>query len=611
MSISRAALVLSVSVVTSFAATGGVITTVAGDGAIELPFVTVNGGLAVSAALLGPCCVVVDFSGNLFFVDAFNQVRMLSTSGMLTTVAGNGIWNVLGGFSGDGGPATSAELGDPQGLAVDSSGNLFIADTLNNRVRKVSSGVITTVAGSGAVGPFALGGGYSGDGGPATSGLLNQPTAVAADALGNLFIADTQNHVIRKVSPTGIITTFAGNGESFGENGDGGPATSAVLGFPTGVVLDAFGNLFIGDSGDSFIRKVSTSGIITTVEGVSNTSPNCACFTLDTFGNLFIASPPIVSPPSIFDGVQEVSPGGIVTTIAGNGTIGFSGDGGPAIAAELNDPQSVAVDASGNLFIADLLNNRIRMVSPLTTWPAPLVPSGSIAPVDSTVTTIQPGEWVSIYGSNLADAAGPWQGNFPTSLGGTSVTINGKSAYISYVSPGQINVQTPNDTATGAVPVVVTTHWGSATATVTLAQFGPSFFLLADNHVAGIILRSNGSGAYGGGAYDLLGPTGTLLGYSTVAAKAGDIVALFCTGFGPTNPNVPAGQVFTGAAETTYAVSVEINHVIVTPTFAGLSGAGVYQINLTVPPNLGAGDVSLVATVGGDLTPSNVLISLQ
>jgi uncharacterized protein (TIGR03437 family) len=146
---------------------------------------------------------------------------------------------------------------------------------------------------------------------------------------------------------------------------------------------------------------------------------------------------------------------------------------------------------------------------------------------------------------------------------------------------------------------------------VTLAQFAPSFLLLDSKHVAGIIPRSNGSGAYGGGAYDILGPTGNTLGYSTVAAKAGDVIELFATGLGPTNPAVPAGQAFSSAAPTTSPVSVLINNVSVTPIFAGLSSAGLYQINLTVPASVGTGYVSLAATVGGAQTPPGVVVSLQ
>jgi uncharacterized protein (TIGR03437 family) len=236
----------------------------------------------------------------------------------------------------------------------------------------------------------------------------------------------------------------------------------------------------------------------------------------------------------------------------------------------------------------------------------PVITAGGIVPG-----TIQPGEWATVYGTNLAGGTATWTGNFPQSLGGTSVTIGGKAAYLSYVSYGQINLQVPNVSATGALPVVITTATGSGASTATLAQFGPSFFLLDATHVAGIILRSNGKGAYGGGTYDIIGPGGTSLGYPTVAAKAGDIVELFGTGFGPTNPVVLAGQTFSGAAPTTNPVTLKIDNVSVTPSFVGLSGAGLYQLNLPVPSGLGTGDVSLLATVGGIGTPSGAVISLQ
>jgi uncharacterized protein (TIGR03437 family) len=243
--------------------------------------------------------------------------------------------------------------------------------------------------------------------------------------------------------------------------------------------------------------------------------------------------------------------------------------------------------------------------------PAPSVVSNGVMPVDSPANTIQPGEWVSIYGNNLSTGAYAWNGDFPVSIGGTSVTIDGKPAYLSYVGPTQINLQVPNDTATGPVSVVVTTAGGTATSTVTLAPVAPSFFLLDSTHVAGIIVRTDGSGAYGGGTYDILGPTGNSLGYRTVAAKAGDVVELYGTGFGPTNPAVPAGQTFSGTAPTTNPVNISIAKVNVPPSFAGLSGAGLVQINLTIPAGLGTGDVPLAALVGGVQTQSGVVISLQ
>jgi uncharacterized protein (TIGR03437 family) len=237
--------------------------------------------------------------------------------------------------------------------------------------------------------------------------------------------------------------------------------------------------------------------------------------------------------------------------------------------------------------------------------------NGGAVPVYSASNTIAPGEWISIYGSNLASSDATWNGDFPQSLGGTSVSIDGLPAYLWFVSPGQINLQVPNDARMGPVTVTVKTSNGTASTNAMLAQFAPSFSLLDGKHVAGIILRSDGSGAYGEGSYDILGPTGSSLGYPTAAAKAGDSVELFGVGFGPTNPTVFAGQAYSGAAPVTMPVRLTIGDMVVTSAFAGLSGAGLYQINMTVPAGLPDGDVQLLATAGGMTTPSNVVISLQ
>jgi uncharacterized protein (TIGR03437 family) len=269
--------------------------------------------------------------------------------------------------------------------------------------------------------------------------------------------------------------------------------------------------------------------------------------------------------------------------------------------ANINTPVQV-VEASG-VTVSTTAQTLLNLASEkLLTIAEPALPA--IAPGGIVPDTIEAGQWATIYGTNLASSTATWTGNFPTLLGGTSVTVGGKAAYLSYASPGQIDLQVPNVTGSGAVPVVVSTGNGSAAANATLASFSPSFFLLDSKHVAGIILRANG-------AYDIIGPTGSSLGYPTVAAKAGDSIALFGTGFGPTNPAVTPGVVFSGAAPTTIAVALRINNVSVTPTFAGLSGAGLYQVNLTIPSGLGTGDVPLQATVGNIQTPSGVVISLQ
>lgn len=569
------------------------VTKVAGNGSSGF---SGDGGPATSAALYFnedyPAGIAVDALGNLFIADGGNaRIRKVSPNGVITTFAGGGHpWEGIG----DGGPATSAALGFPSGVALDTAGNLYIADGGFCQIRKVSaSGIITTVAGNGTCG-------FSGDNGSATSASL-WGSGVAVDASGNIFIADYTNNRVRKVSTSGIISTVAGNGVH-GFSGDGGPAPSAELAAPWAVAVDTTGNIYIADYDNSRVRKVSTGGVITTVAGNGfNDGPlgDGGLATLavvsvptgvvvDSGGNLFIADRDDFS-------VRKVSPSGTITTVA----------------AGLGLTLGVALDGAGNVFTTTTNGAQGAGEVLKLSAPTPSVAPGAVVPVDGTAPTIESGEWVSIFGSNLASSATVWKGDFPISLGGTSVMINGRAAYLSYVSPGQINLQAPDDAATGSVPVVVTTAFGTATSTVTLAPFAPSFLLFDTKHVAGIILRSDGSGAYGGGTYDILGPTGTSLGYRTVAAKAGDIVELFGTGFGPTNPSVSAGQAFSGAAATTNPVNLLLGTVSVAPMFSGLSSAGLCQINLIIPTDLGSGDVQVQATVGGAQTPAGSVVSLQ
>jgi uncharacterized protein (TIGR03437 family) len=235
----------------------------------------------------------------------------------------------------------------------------------------------------------------------------------------------------------------------------------------------------------------------------------------------------------------------------------------------------------------------------------PAVLTSGIGPVYSSAATIQPGSWVSIYGINLAGGTTIWNGDFPTSLGGTSVTIDGKPAYLWVVSPGQINLQAPDDPVTGTVPVVVNTPSGIATSTATLGSFGPSFLVLADGkHVTGIIMTPGLPGNSGDG-YDIIGPSRPV--------KAGETMVLYGVGFGPTKDVIPAGIAYTGSTQTTNPVQVVIGGVAVPQEnvqFSGLVGAGLYQINVLVPANLGSGDEAIVAEVGGAQTQSNVLLSL-
>jgi sugar lactone lactonase YvrE len=332
--------------------TTNVINTVAGGPGDNVP--------ATAAVLLGPRDVALDAAGNVYIADQANHRirRVDAATRVLTTVAGTG----TGGFSGDGGPATAAKLYSPFGVAIDARNNIYIADDDNYRVRRVDglTGTITTLAGNGT-------NGFSGDGGPATLASLGEVSAVAVDASGNVYIADPGNARIRKVDPAGVITTFAGGGNT---QGDGGPATSANV-FASAITTDAAGNVYIAESGRGLIRKVdAVTKIITTVagggpfnateEGLPATGASLRSpsgIAVDSAGNLYISE-------ARGNRVRKVSAATkTIVTIAGNGTVGFLGDGGAATAAQLNDPNGLRVDAAGTIYIADRGNNRIRVVT--------------------------------------------------------------------------------------------------------------------------------------------------------------------------------------------------------------------------------------------------------
>jgi Bacterial Ig-like domain (group 3)/NHL repeat len=333
------------------------VATTAGTGVVGY---TGDNGAATAATLASPSAVAYDANGNLFLADAQNHVvREVSKTGTITTIAGTGIE----GFSGDGGAATSALLDTPTGVAVDKNGNIFIADSHNNRVREVSGGNISTVAGTGTAG-------FGGDGSAATAATLWLPSAVAVDASGNLYIADTNNQRIRKVTGT-TISTIAGNGDELFA-GDGGAATAASLDLPTGVAVDASGKVYIADRHNQRVRVVDTSGNISTLAGsgavtfaggFSGDGSSGAAATLakpsgvsvDAAGKVYIAD-------TDNQRIRQVS-NGAIATVAGTGDQGFGGDAGPATGAILNSPKAVAPDAAGNFAIADKLNERIRTTS--------------------------------------------------------------------------------------------------------------------------------------------------------------------------------------------------------------------------------------------------------
>jgi len=345
------------------------INTVAGNG---IPGFGGDGGPAMQASFNSPTGLALDSAGNLFVADKYNyRIRKITPAGVVTTFAGNGIE----GFGGDGGPAVQAQLGYTSKIALDGAGSLFIADQENNRIRKVTpDGIIATVAGNGVPG-------FAGDGGPAAQASLNAPSGVAVDLLGNLLIADTGNQRIRKVTPDGMITTVAGNGVGFYtccDVGDGSPALQAFLYMPQGVGVDQVGNLLIADTWHGRIRKVTADGIIHTVAGGGGYVGFSGDGGPATQASLYDPVSPLVNPAgNLFfadcsnSRIRRVDLDGIITTVAGNGNRGFSGDSGPALQTMLNEPFALVMDTGQNILFADYGNNRIRRLSPSGPPPPP------------------------------------------------------------------------------------------------------------------------------------------------------------------------------------------------------------------------------------------------
>lgn len=339
--------------------TSGTIFTFAGNG---FGGFSGDGGAASSCELYGPTDIKLDGSGNIYIADDMNDcIRKVNTSGIISTFAGMG---GNGGFSGDGGPAIFAQLYSPLAIALDVSGNMYITDSFNYRIRKINtSGTISTIVGKGL-------GGYSGDGGPATSAEIYIPYGVTVDGSANIYISDYNNFRIRIVNSSGIISTLTGNGiQAF--SGDGGPAASAKIAGAAGIITDASGDTYFSDMGDNRVRKINSSGIISTIAGSSNLAPignggPATAASLSTpigiminrTGNIYVAD-------YAHQSIRVINTAGIISNVAGNGIAGYSGDGGPATAAELRAPIAAYVDTLGQVYITDVLTSKLRMVNTL------------------------------------------------------------------------------------------------------------------------------------------------------------------------------------------------------------------------------------------------------
>jgi len=556
--------------------------------------------------LLSPAGVAVDSAGNVYIADANNRVRKVdATTGIIHTVAGNG----TSGFSGDGGPATAASLG-PAAVAVDAAGNLFIADTTNARVRKVdaATGRITTFAGGGTI---------NSDHGPATSLQLFSATGVAVDANGNVYVADALDKRVYKIDRlTGMMTLIAGTyGLKLGE--DGGPGTSAPLKNPQGVAVDRKGNLYIADTDDGRVRRVDAiTGIITTVAGTA--LPNAvggdggpatsaqlhapSSVALDSQGNLLITEK---DPPGFIRRVDAATHD--ISTIAGTAKCCLPGDDGVlATQAYLSAPQGLALGRDGKIYFAEVFQNRVRM---LTLIPADEPVIGAVVNGASFSGAISPGAWLTIYGANLSPSMRAWAASdihsslLPLALDGVSVTVDGKPAAISYISAAQINAQCPDIAVTGTpASVNVQVETQAHISNVVAVQ-------LTELAPALFSVKSPVSSGiwYAAAVHSdgaLVGDPGGWGIASTRPAVGGEVISVFGTGFGSSTPPIPAGTLPTKPEPLEGTVKVIIGNTTTQATYAGIVGPGLVQLNVVVPPEYAYGLDSIQASVNGIFTPS-------
>jgi uncharacterized protein (TIGR03437 family) len=535
----------------------GNINTVAGDGADGY---LGDGGLATAAELSSPTEIAFSTNANLYIADPGNWViREVKSSGNITTVAGD---NSLGaGFSGDFGSALNAQFAYPTGVAVDTAGNIYVADSTGNVVRVVcanqtpvachglAAGDINTFAGN-----FDKGASYTGDNGPASNALLNDPVAVLLDPAGNLYIADTGNNAIRMVNPSGIITTVAGDGTgNAGYVGDKGPATKAELSGPKGIALDSSNNLYIADTGNSVIRMVSA-------------------------GN------------------------GYIYTIAGDGTSGYAGDGGAAVNAKLSFPSGVAA-SGGMVYIADTSNNLVRMLTPPAQVPS--IGAGGVVNDANYTAPVAPGSIAAVFGTFYL-AAGSSDTELPllSSLQNLSFEVNGGSEVpLYYVSSGQANIQVPWELAGQSTATLTPTLNGTAGAAqkVSLAAFAPAIFTLNS--------QGTGAGAILDSSYNLVDASNPAIAGTTT-------ILIYCTGLGQVSANQPATGApasLTALAPTSTPATVTIGEVTEAASFAGLAPGfvGLYQVNALVPAGTAAGNSVPVSISIGGATSNTVTIVVQ
>lgn len=627
----------------------GVLTRVAG--APGSGAYTGDGQPALQTALSTPVEVTLDTAGDLYVSETRRVRWVAAATGIVNTVAGSGTF----GYAGDGGSALSAVLNAPTGLALN-NGLLYISDQGNQRVRQIANGTISTVAGDGMPS-------YAGDGLPAISASLDGPNGLAFDTSGNLYIADTHGDRVRRVDVSGVITTFAGNGIGTGYGGEGDPATLTPLNSPQGVAADLAGNVDVSDTNHNRVIQVDAAGNIHTVAGTGTAGATSrelygpTGLAMDNAGNLYIAD-------TENHRIQMLAPGGAISTIAGTGTSGFSGDGGAAAAAELSYPSAVAVDASGNIYIADTGNNRVRLMttdgniatiagtgdasyngddgaaldmalhSPgglavdgqgnvwvadtgngrvrmlaagqtVVTPPPPLIDVTLANGASLLQGSLAPGEIFSIFGQGMGpDTAvtGSFDtsGALSTTLGNVQVLLNGTPAPLYYVQSNQINAQAPYELAGQSSAKLQIVYQGATLASmqVPVADANPALFTLN----------------YGTGNAVAVNQDGTINSDQNPAPR-GSIVVLYATGEGQTSPAGVTGQ---GAVAPfplpVLPVTLTIADIPASVLFAGEAPGfvGLMQINAQVPSGfVPTGDLPVVLSVGTYQSPAGVTIAVE
>ncbi len=564
-------------------------TTVAGTGGS--PGWSGDLGPALSAQFYNPIRVVLDSKGDILLNDLGNSsIREVLNGGTVNSVTGNG----SPGYSGDGGSPTGAQLSSPHDIALDSHDNLYIADTGNRRIRLISGGKITTFAGTGASGPQND---PLGDGGPATAARFITPTGVAVDKAGNVYVSDIGNATVRKISPDGTINLFAGKRFlSYGAfSGEGGKATDALLGQPYSLTTDNAGNVYIVDIGLSRLFRVGTDGNIHTVRE-NFSAQNCA---IDPAGNIYIAN---------YDDnvVEKITSNGTLLWIGGNGISTYAGDGAVGTSGSMSQPYGVAVDGNGNVFVAEAGNAVIRKLTPvpfsigaisnaatIEPFVAPAIGSG-----DATV-PISPGEIIVLFGTGLgpdtltSNKLGP-DGKFGTSLAGTTVSIGGVDAPIIYTSSTLVSAVVPYAVNGLTTADVYVTYQGnkSVVNTVQVAPTAPGLFTL-DASGSGPALAVNFSNGQ--------------LNTGSNPAAVGDFVILYATGEGQTTPGGVDGQLAPSPAPIpVHSVTATVNGTPAVVTYSGGAPgivAGVMQVNLQIPSGVASGAATVKLLINNVYSP--------